>query len=1022
MDPSRWGPWGTRSATVVASPIDHLKEFQPEDDPSSSKPIFWSQGYNTTSHYKMDESNSTVLDENFIFDSIPVKHKKNAKQNCYPYSWNPRIANKIWMKLKYSTLPENIPIITLNEEKGYENFDLEILRLKYLLMFYADHSTGEEAFSWYDILKRTILEGPSFALELSKCRKYSYICTFSHLPPDFIEEDCVVLKDRIDEIYDPQCLIRWALPIELEFKESLVERDADPYYLYLLEEELEDLIPEGIDCQLDILDELNYFKSTNVYLDFLDPKTKKDNRTAHLNKDANYTNQIRGVLTPVWKNPEELREAVTLDLDSLHTLCDASKKMGLIFKDIPGYCVNSAMQKASQLYKMRNYKYLMMDYSKNGWTMSRKLVLLGLKVLVRKYPNEEVFKKTLEGYTLNPIIRYEDFDYVIKSGTMLGMLIELVTVLSIASFNVLRDHLHLIPEDFKGWFNNDDTLLFCRKQIYEENEYDINLPAICESLEGFGWKVHQKKPFLSDVGEWAKVWSLTKFNQENQTRQFSNLISPLDCVNITHAKEMYSNLHKKFWGLDDRDHQMAMQCLLHYWGYEFHPEEQLLPFEYGGWVKESQHGLNPALTKFQEYAPKWRRVFLTHTPVIKFKEKERKGIEYIRNKLYSMANMEDLDPSLSVFMDWKQEVDSLLESVNQNIFWQTKYKSRSALKEWRNRSYWERFYKKRQEQYKKKETITYGESLIRFQKFVLSKKWNNYSPPDIVISKGKVPPLVPWFDVPKCNDIHRFLGRELYEMDLRKTKNLPGSLLHCIGLNQFNINKLSHDPWSWSKFYAEIGTLSFFGDPLKIHMDLYSRFGFDYHLINDDQKYIPSLKKLAVGKEGDYLCSIDGILCKIDIDKMDILSKVDHIYKCDQVLELINPDLDYQLWREWVNKVHQFYLGQDHFLEEDLDGTFIKPIVDVKAYFPKFLIEDMEDKQLEDQKRDLEAWRYEAPLQMASDILPDDRTAMWGNPEQRQEYFEQYQGELYQIEADGLDLDDDEGIGMFGDSSEEESD
>jgi len=569
--------------------------------------------------------------------------------------------------------------------------------------------------------------------------------------------------------------------------------------------------------------------------------------------------------------------------------------MARIFKEIPGYHVHDAMQMRSELWKMKNKVFVMIDYSKCGWTISQDIILSVLEVLVDYYPDTKVFQYLLSAYQSMPIIQWKDTDYRMQRGTMLGMLIELVTVASIASFEICKDYYYFPPE-MKGWFNNDDTLLHIDKK-----ELTNSRPILLEHAIGIysklGWSVHEKKPFVSYTGEWAKVWSATKFNQENETRQFSTLINGLDAFNISHAKHLYNSTYKRFWGMSDIDHEHALDALISFWGYEFHQSEITIPYEFGGWISNTKKGINYALLDYWKQPAEYRRVFLTKTPSVlpKLKKKDKKELKLFEN----LREFVREDEPYQTLMDWRSNIDHLAQYTNEDLYWSAKYKSRYIYKSEIQRKYCSTFYKRRQDQFKKQH-LSYTDEYLMFIDQIKSKQWNNYAPPPEVV-QHKPLEFHMQFDIPKCEDLTRYVLGRIHGLPVRHIAAPSGVLLGCLISNYPNKRDDIH---SWSSFINQADRLRHFGNDVRIHDYMIDTYGYFYNLTIEPLIQKQDLLDLAIGK-GTKLAVLDNLLIKYDDNIIKIEDKIDWIWKCPNILEAIYPNLNLETWLEFAQKVNK---------------------------------------------------------------------------------------------------------------------
>jgi len=106
-------------------------------------------------------------------------------------------------------------------------------------------------------------------------------------------------------------------------------------------------------------------------------------------------------------------------------------------------------------------------------------------------------------------------------------------------------------------------------------------------MESYGLSVHKKKPFLCSGGIFLEVYGEGfPLAFQKSCQKLGNLFHALTAPNIAAAKERFS---ASFDALEP-DFRKEGLNILHWiiscWGYEFSPDEYLVPYQLGGWIRD----------------------------------------------------------------------------------------------------------------------------------------------------------------------------------------------------------------------------------------------------------------------------------------------------------------------------------------------------------------------------------------------------------------------------------------------------
>jgi hypothetical protein len=527
-----------------------------------------------------------------------LKIPKGDKPNP-PYKWDLSYLNSF---INHVENCQSLSEIRIPRFRKYKGLRTEILKFILTLDFY-DRKIKNQFMTSREILLRCLKEGPSFAKVLSDLWKYSQRKTFSSDWEKLISEDAPMLIESIDEIFDPKCLIRWDIPDE---KDYLLLLEPSPKIDDFLIQTVTDELNEFLDGffkipKRDLIDDLTFFRGSKVFTDIENLKTDVCYRIKNVITDLDYTDKLVFLRRLIWKSPDEQRDALICDVNTLHTLNEVSRIISYICKDMEEYKIGGRFDPWSAMSSIKGLNtYMMVDLKKSGLTFPRELVLTVLKVLKERIPSRAL-DLAYEGYKTNPLLYVDDGNLpkAMTSGLGLGMLNELVTLVMCLIFRIKKKE-DFFPNDTKGWFIGDDQLIYWPKGNSLKTEKEL-IEGWEQTLKDYGFQVHGKKPLIGRYPQFCDHWCKTKLNTEKRVRQYNILLSFLDGCNIHHAKILFSNVFKKYWGLSAEDNEYALDLAQSYWGSESDPDiERFLPIECGGWTQIIRDGLNDFLNMCSE--------------------------------------------------------------------------------------------------------------------------------------------------------------------------------------------------------------------------------------------------------------------------------------------------------------------------------------------------------------------------------------------------------------------------------------
>jgi hypothetical protein len=299
---------------------------------------------------------------------------------------------------------------------------------------------------------------------------------------------------------------------------------------------------------------------------------------------------VKRTVIPV--SPNNIRDTVLNDPGDLNTISLIDHQLMEILRVMPGHIhltdKERVTRRLNSLYK-KCHLFLQRDLKKEGITKPRSLLKAMLEALHEAYPDIEVF-----GYTSF----FDDFKIEVNSkllspirGHGLGMANSLTTLMQLAVHQWIIDELSNDISDIYSkvlCINDDFTVGFrCREHLDaywdKEDEVMSEISLLREPTKSFASERYfvLAERYFTPYGEYEKV-----------SYQLRELLYPLACYNITHAKE-YFTAAQIF--CDSKYVGRYIGEITTYWGYEFFPYEFNYPSIYGGWVNERLNGVDLSL-------------------------------------------------------------------------------------------------------------------------------------------------------------------------------------------------------------------------------------------------------------------------------------------------------------------------------------------------------------------------------------------------------------------------------------------
>jgi hypothetical protein len=291
-------------------------------------------------------------------------------------------------------------------------------------------------------------------------------------------------------------------------------------------------------------------------------------------------------------SPENCRDTVLNDPGDLNTISLIDQQLMEVLRVMPGHIhLRNKDRVTSRLYDLwDNYTFFLhRDIRKEGITKPRELLKAMLEVLHETYPDIPVFGLT--SFYDNFALRVDGEIIYPKRGHGLGMANSLTTlmqlVIHLMNLDELQDDLPLIDssalainDDFVAGFKNLDDL-----EAYWDKEDEImgELSIIRQPDKSF----YSAMRFVL-----AERYIVIRREYEKISYQLRELLLPLACANVTHAKEYYIAAQTY---VNSKLVPQYLGEIRNYWGYEFFPTEFIYPSKVGGWINEKINSVDMTL-------------------------------------------------------------------------------------------------------------------------------------------------------------------------------------------------------------------------------------------------------------------------------------------------------------------------------------------------------------------------------------------------------------------------------------------
>jgi hypothetical protein len=546
---------------------------------------------------------------------------------------------------------------------------------------------------------RDILYGAAdikFSEYLKRVKRKSIITTWGAMPfafPDWWKDvPGYEIKD-IGDIFNYSYLVFFKEETD-DYLEGFVPVTINDQILAKFKDILFGLLPErgsfnGID-KLEVISSISSSISIQRGSFEHKPHYKIKNRYLTLSKERHPVER-----SIIRVSPNNCRDSVLNDPGDLCTISLIDQQLMEILRVIPGHIHLRDKEEVSRRYHSLFKKFsffLHRDLKKEGITKPRALLKAMLEVLHEKYPDIEIF-----GYTSF----YERFALRVngelvfpKRGHGLGMANSLTTLMQLVIHELILDELSddfpfiassplTINDDFAAGFRSVNDL-----ELYWDKEDEI--------MEGLSiFRSPDKSFYCYEKLVLAERYLTVSGEYEKTSYQMRELLLPLACANITHAKEYFSSVqtyvNSKYVG-------KYVGEIRDYFGYEFYPMEFNYPTIFGGWINEKINSVDMSLVILDQ---------------LDLKSYVYRGYNAMRRKLWKRKTGEVFSPPILKLLgyphipeEYKDNFDILPESALNDRFGKILSRSNKNFL-----SYWDRLYKLRQNVFKEQSDITFEELL-----------------------------------------------------------------------------------------------------------------------------------------------------------------------------------------------------------------------------------------------------------------------------------------------------------------------
>lgn len=631
-------------------------------------------------------------------------------QNWYPrdsIEWTPEISLDL---LSFFTRIE-YPFRSVFEIPFKEPLRSEIRR--FLISLDAYIESPNPVIPYRDILYGSTLKDYSKTLKRIKRKSFETTWMVSHFEyPDWWNDvPSYKIKD-IGDIFNYSYLIFWKGDSE-DYKFGFNPVHIDEEYLDLFKEAVYSLLPEDSSFNkvdpIEILSQMS--SSMSLDSDFKHkPHFKIKNKYLHFSKKRGICD--RSVISV---SPENYRDTVINNPSDLNTISMIDKQLLEILRVMPGHIHLSDKDVVTKrLHSLRKKccYFIQRDLKKEGITKPRELLKAMMEVLHSKYPEITIFSYT--DFFDTYILRVGEELVYPDRGHGLGMANALTTLMQLAIHKmILNESINYISDMYsKVLCINDDFVAGFTDADHVFEYWNIE-DDIMDKLS------IMREPTKSFTSDWCFVLAERYFiagtEYEKTSYQLRELLLPLSCFNVTHAKEYFISAQTY---CSSKYALRYLDEIRDYWGYEFYPTEFNYPHVVGGWINERINSVDMSLVLLEELELKsyhFRGFNATRVTA----RKRYKG-NLVKSPKYILFGEPDIPE------EYHEHFDLLPAKSLEEKYGKLLSHSRASFS-----NYWNRLYKKRQKVFKIPSEFPYLDLLEKIKK---SRPTTQFYPNDSMIA------------------------------------------------------------------------------------------------------------------------------------------------------------------------------------------------------------------------------------------------------------------------------------------------
>lgn len=516
--------------------------------------------------------------------------------------------------------------------------------------------------------------------------------------PDWWDDVPWYRINDIGDIFNYSYLIFWKGDAE-DYIHGLAPVSIDHEMLKEFRDAVRDILPERETFQKIDPSEVLAQMSSSMSLD----KSLKHKPHYQIKDKYLYFSKERGICdrSVISVSPENCRDTVINNPADLNTISLIDKQVLEILRVMPDHIHLSNKEEVTRrLTSFRDncHYFVQRDLKKEGITKPRELLKVILEVLHEEYPDITIFENTTfyDKYHL----RLETGEIIYpERGHGLGMANALTTIMQLAIHNLIIYELaSMYPNMYSKMLCINDDFVAGFRDNESIHEYWNMEDEIMDKLSII------REPTKSFCSDWCFVLAERYFysgtEYEKTSYQLRELLLPLACFNVTHAKEYFVSAQTY---CSSKYALRYLDEIRDYWGYEFYPTEFHYPHVVGGWINEKVNSVDLSLVSLEELDLKsyvFRGMRASNTSA----KRKYTGIR-IRSPMFILMG----DPSIPE--EFYDHFDYLPEKSLNEKYGRLLSHSREHF-----RDHWNRLYKKRQRVFKIPYEVTFSELLIEIKK------------------------------------------------------------------------------------------------------------------------------------------------------------------------------------------------------------------------------------------------------------------------------------------------------------------